>query len=102
MNRSERRRLEKQNRIRNENRKLIDAIAQDTENQRVEALMTCFALAMREEFGFGKKRVLRALRRVDRVYGYMDKGRREPCISQTKGEGRNRNHNIVLGGDAVG
>ena len=54
MNRSERRRLEKQNRIRNENRKLIDAIAQDTENQRVEALMTCFALAMHEEFGFGK------------------------------------------------
>ena len=50
MNRSERRRLEKQNRIRNENRKLIDAIAQDTENQRVEALMTCFALAMHEEF----------------------------------------------------
>lgn len=68
MNRSERRRLEKQNRIRNENRKLIDAIAQDAENQRVEALMTCFALAMHEEFGFGKKRVLRALRRVD---GYM-------------------------------
>ena len=30
--------------------------------------MTCFALAMHEEFGFGKKRVLRALRRVD---GYM-------------------------------
>lgn len=49
MNRSERRRLEKQNRIRNENRKLIDAIAQDTENQRVEALMTCFALAMHED-----------------------------------------------------
>lgn len=47
MNRSERRRLEKQNRIRNENRKLIDVIAQDTENQRVEALMTCFALAMK-------------------------------------------------------
>ena len=69
MNRSERRRLEKQNRIRNENRKLIDVIAQDTENQRVEALMTRFALAMHEEFGFGKKRVLRALRRVD---GYMD------------------------------
>ena len=68
MNRSERRRLEKQNRIRNENRKLIDAITQDTENQRVEALMTCFALAMHKEFGFGKKRVLRALRRVD---GYM-------------------------------
>lgn len=68
MNRSERRRLEKQNRIRNENRKLIDVITQDTENQRVEALMTCFALAMHEEFGFGKKRVLRALRRVD---GYM-------------------------------
>lgn len=68
MNRSERRRLEKQNRIRNENRKLIDVIAQDTENQRVEALMTCFALAMHEEFGFGKKRVLRALRCVD---GYM-------------------------------
>ena len=38
MNRSERRELEKQNRIRNENRKLIDVIAQDTENQRVEAL----------------------------------------------------------------
>ena len=55
MNRSERRRLEKQNRIRNENRKLIDAIAQDTENQRVEALMTCFALAMHERVRFRQK-----------------------------------------------
>ena len=57
MNRSERRRLEKQNRIRNENRKLIDAIAQDTENQRVEALMTCFALAMHEEYEVGTLRL---------------------------------------------
>lgn len=59
MNRSERRRLEKQNRIRNENRKLIDAITQDTENQCVEALMTCFARRVR-------------LRQKNAFYGHLD------------------------------
>lgn len=33
----------------------------------------CFALALHEEFGFGRERCLRALRRVD---GYM-----EPYVS---------------------
>ena len=67
MNRAERRRLEKQNRARGIKKMIVDV--QETENQRVEAMLTCFVLAMHEEFGFGKKRCLRALRRVDSYMG---------------------------------
>ena len=48
---------------------IVDEIVQETENQRVEAMLTCFALAMHEEFGFGKKRCLKALERVDSYMG---------------------------------
>lgn len=65
MNRAERRRLEKQNRARGIKKMIVDDIVQETENQRVEAMLTCFVLAMHEEYGFGKERCLRALRRVD-------------------------------------
>lgn len=69
MNRAERRRLEKQNRARGIKKMIVDEIVQETENQRVEAMLTCFALAMHEEYGFGKERCLRALRRVDSYMG---------------------------------
>ena len=69
MNRAERRRLEKQNRARGIKKMIVDEIVQETENQRVEAMLTCFALAMHEEFGFGKKRCLKALERVDSYMG---------------------------------
>ena len=69
MNRAERRRLEKQNRARGIKKMIVDDIVQETENQRVEAMLTCFVLAMHEEYGFGKERCLRALRRVDSYMG---------------------------------
>lgn len=65
MNRAERRRMEKQRTVRRLQKELTGQILQEVENERVEALMTCFALALHEEFGFGKERCLRALRRVD-------------------------------------
>lgn len=73
MNRSERRRVEKQKAVRRLQKELTGQILQEVENDRVEALMTCFVLALHEEFGFGKERCLRALRRVD---SYM-----EPYVS---------------------
>lgn len=69
MNRAERRRLEKQNRARGIKKMIVDDIVQETENQRVEAMLTCFVLAMHEEYGFGKERCLRAPRRVDSYMG---------------------------------
>ena len=69
MNRAERRRLEKQNRARGIKKMIVDDNVQETENQRVEAILTCFVLAMHEEFGFGKKRCLMALERVDSYMG---------------------------------
>ena len=48
MNRAERRRLEKQNRARGIKKMIVDDNVQETENQRVEAMLTCFVLAMHE------------------------------------------------------
>lgn len=57
MNRAERRRLEKQQAARGLRKVITEQIVQEVENDRVEALMTCFVLALHEEFGFGKDRV---------------------------------------------
>ena len=65
--------MEKQKAVRRLQKELTGQILQEVENDRVEALMTCFVLALHEEFGFGKERCLRALRRVD---SYM-----EPYVS---------------------
>ena len=73
MNRAERRRMEKQRAARGLQKVITQQIIQEVENDRVEALMMCFVLALHEEFGFGKERCLRALRRVD---SYM-----EPYVS---------------------
>ena len=69
MNRAERRRLEKQQAARGLKKVITEQIVQVVENDRVEALMTCFVLALHEEFGFGKDRCLRALKRVDSYMG---------------------------------
>ena len=69
MNRAERRRLEKQQAARGLEKVITEQIVQEVENDRVEALMTCFVLALHEEFGFGKDRCLRALKRVDSYMG---------------------------------
>lgn len=73
MNRAERRRREKERSARGVKKIIERDIIQQVENQRVEAMMMCFALALHEEYGFGKERCLRALRRVD---SYM-----EPWVS---------------------
>lgn len=69
MNRAERRRMEKQRAARGLQKVITQQIIQEVENDRVEALMMCFVLALHEEFGFGKERCLRALWRVD---SYME------------------------------
>lgn len=84
MNRAERRRLEKQNRVRGIKKMIVDDIVQETENQRVEAMLTCFALAMHEEYGFGKERCLRALRRVDSYMGTWVKDHESLKLLQQK------------------
>lgn len=84
MNRAERRRLEKQNRVRGIKKMIVDDIVQETENQRVEAMLTCFVLAMHEEYGFGKERCLRALRRVDSYMGTWVKDHESLKLLQQK------------------
>lgn len=69
MNRAERRRMEKQRAARGLQKVITQQIIQEVENDRVEALMMCFVLALHEEFGFGKERCLRALWRVDGYRG---------------------------------
>lgn len=73
MNRAERRRLKKQQAARGIEKQIKNDILQQVDNDRVEALLSCFVLALHEEFGFGKERCLRALYRID---SYM-----EPYVS---------------------
>lgn len=73
MNRAERRRREKERSVRGVKKIIVEDIVQQVENQRVEAMLMCFVLALHEEYGFGKERCLRALTRVD---SYM-----EPWVS---------------------
>ena len=63
---------------------IVDEIVQETENQRVEAMLTCFVLAMHEEYGFGKERCLRALRRVDSYMGTWVKDHESLKLLQQK------------------
>ncbi|MCD7789097.1 MAG: hypothetical protein LUH55_00750 [Bacteroides thetaiotaomicron] len=69
MNRSQRRRLQKQHSARKIEKIIKDDIMQQVADQRVEAMMLSFTLALHEEYGFGKERCMRALQRVD---SYMD------------------------------
>lgn len=79
MGRAERRRTERRNRIQNRKGKYllskadINQIKQkksdDVSAYNVEALMTCFALAERRLYGFGKKRIFRTLQYIDDLMG---------------------------------
>ena len=69
MNRAERRRRQKEAAARDIKKIVENDIIQEVENQRVEAMLLCFTLALHEEFGFGKERCLRALQRVDAYMG---------------------------------
>lgn len=79
MGRAERRKSERRNRIQNRKGKYllskadINQIKQkksdDVSAYNVEALMTCFALAERRLYGFGKKRIFRTLQFIDDLMG---------------------------------
>lgn len=79
MGRQERRLAERRNRIENrkgkiplsrkEIKELKDTITHDASAYSVEALMTCYALALRRLYGFGHKRILRSLQAIDGLMG---------------------------------
>lgn len=77
MGRAERRRAERLNRIENskdkvtlsrqEIRQLKEKITVDASAYGAEALMTCYALALRRLYRFGFKRINRSLKEIDRL-----------------------------------
>ena len=79
MGRAERRKAERQARIEERKGKILIApsdlaaikkdIIYDVNSFKTEALMTCFALALHNKFGFGQTRIARALEEVDRMMG---------------------------------
>lgn len=79
MGRAERRRMERQARIQENKGKIslrpdeIRQIRRDAIDQvvqyDVEVLMTCFAMVLHEQYGFGYKRIFRALEGVDNLFG---------------------------------
>lgn len=87
MNRAERRRVEKQRTVRRLQKELTGQILQEVENDRVEALMTCFVLALHEEFGFGKERCLRALRARGQLHGTLCQQQRECAAAERESAG---------------
>ncbi len=79
MGRAERRRAERQNRIEDKKNKIylrpsdITKMKQDITKQvadfDVEVLLTCFAQVLHDNYGFGQKRIMRALQAVDDTFG---------------------------------
>lgn len=79
MGRSERRNLERRDRIESRKGKLLVSkgdlnrmkteYLNDVTKNNVEALMTCFALAEHRIHGFGEKRIMRTLQYIDEMMG---------------------------------
>lgn len=77
MGRAEQRRKQRQQRLEDRKGKLLVSpkditdikakIVQDSANYDVEMLMTCFALAERRLYKFGRKRLMRSLRYIDQL-----------------------------------
>lgn len=84
MGRAERRRMERNNRIEERKGKILMSpqdisqmkrdIVQDVTDFKIEALMTCFALANRRLYGHGAKRTLRTLQYIDELMGPIATG----------------------------
>ena len=84
MGRQERRRLARNNRIEERKGKILMTpqevqdmkrkIATDVNNYKVEAMMTCFALANHRLYGHGAKRTLKTLAYIDELMGYIQDG----------------------------
>lgn len=98
MGRAERRKAEKRDRIesrkgkilvsRDEINKMKNDISSEMSKYSVETLMTCFALAERQLYGFGPKRILRSLRCIDELFGKILSGEAsmEDYIQEIKDE----------------
>lgn len=77
MGRAERRQMERRNRIDDRKGKVLMSpqditqmkrdIYQNVDNFRIEALMTCFALANHRLYGHGSKRLMRSLSLIDEL-----------------------------------
>lgn len=83
MGRAERRRVERRERIQNRKgnvslsrkdiRDMKESITHDASAYGVEALMTCYGLALRRLYGFGNKRIINSLRAIDELMeGILD------------------------------
>ena len=94
MGRAEKRRMERKNRIEDRKGKVLMTpqdinqlkrdIAQDVTDFKVEALMTCFALANHRLYGHGAKRTMRTLQYIDELMGPIITG--EKTIDDYKRE----------------
>ena len=79
MGRAERRKREREDRIyenqqsvkmtKEEYKNIQDQVAKDASIFAVEALMTCFATVLHEDFGFGFTRIDRAICSIDEMFG---------------------------------
>lgn len=77
MNRQQRRQLEKQSKkdkkyTLSDLHETSEKRSQETLEYTVEKLMSCFALTLHEEFGFGQKRLIRALQSIDDYMGQIN------------------------------
>lgn len=88
MGRAERRRTERKNRIEDRKNKILMSpdevikmkrqIAEEATDYKVEALMTCFALANRRLYGHGTQRTMRTLQYIDDLMGEIITGEKTP------------------------
>ncbi len=84
MGRAERRRRERNDRIRKRKEKILISredlgrvkreITDDISNFSVEVMMTAFALAEHRLYGFGAKRIMRSLEYIDGIMGEVGRG----------------------------
>lgn len=84
MGRAEKRAAERRNRIESKKgkvylrpgdiRKMKEEIAGQAAKFDVEVLLTCFAQVLHDDYGFGQKRILRALQSVDDTFGRVLSG----------------------------
>lgn len=94
MGRAERRRMERNKRIEDRKGKILMSpqdinqmkrnIVEDVADFKVEALMTCFALANHRLYGHGAKRTMRTLAYIDELMGPISTG--EKTIDEYKQE----------------
>lgn len=79
MTRAERRRANRENQkkvtmTQGELNAMREEIIKQTSEYTVDALMSCFALSERRLYNFGRKRILRSLKRIDVLMHYISEG----------------------------